>query len=224
MSTAVEHQNGSALINALEKRFTCKRYDPNGHVSDEDFSSILEAGRLSPSSFGFEPWKLLVIESDELLGKVLDCCWGAKRNADRNVIILARRGMDAQSPWAHQICEQVLGLSPEDEQARLATFENFQRDDLRVLESDRALFDWAGKQTYIALSNMLTAAALLGVDATPVEGYDSDALNDLLVKEGIVDPEAWGVSVLAQFGVHDPSHRSHPKQRRPIDEVVERVR
>lgn len=224
MNTAVERQNGATLIDALERRFTCKRYDPNGHVSDEDFSTILEAGRLSPSSFGFEPWKFLVIESDELLGKILDCCWGAKKNADRTVVILARRGVDAQSTWAHQISGHVHGLSPEDERARLATFEEFQRSDLHVLESDRALFDWAGKQTYIALANMLTAAALLGVDATPVEGYDADALNELLVKEGAFDPGEWGVSVLAQFGVHDPSHRAHPKLRRPIEEVAEHVR
>lgn len=215
---------GEALIEALRTRFACKRYDPNGHISDSDFNTILEAARLSPSSFGFEPWKLLVIEDRGLLGDVLACSWGAKRNADRTVIILARRGVDAQSDWVHHIARDVQGLSKDDETARLQAFAGFQQDDLDVLENDRTLFDWAGKQTYIALANMLTAAALLGVDATPVEGYNAQALNALLIRRGLIDPAEWGVSVLAQFGVHDPSHRPVHKTRRPFAEVVEYVR
>ena len=128
---------GEALIEALRTRFACKRYDPNGHISDSDFNTILEAARLSPSSFGFEPWKLLVIEDRGLLGDVLACSWGAKRNADRTVIILARRGVDAQSDWAHHIARDVQGLSKDDETARLQAFAGFQQDDLDVLENDR---------------------------------------------------------------------------------------
>lgn len=217
-------QDGKNLITALTTRFTCKRYDPEGHVSDDDFATILEAAHLSPSSFGFEPWKLLVIERPELLQELLGQAWGAKRNADRTVVILARRGVNAQSAWVHHIAHDVQGLSEEDEQARLEAFEKFQRDDLHVLDNGRTLFDWAGKQTYIALANMLTAAALLGVDATPVEGYNRDGLEQLLVGHGLYNGEDWGVSVLAQFGVHDASHRPVVKTRRPIDEVVEWVR
>ena len=221
-------ENGSArgdmLIAALKERFTCKRYDPQGHISDSTFNTILEAARLSPSSFGFEPWKLLVIENEELLAQIRDCAWGAKRNADRTVVILAKRGVDAQSGWVHHIAKDVQGLSREDEKARLETFANFQANDLHVLENDRTLFDWAGKQTYIALANMITMAALMGVDATPIEGYNADALNKLLVDRGLFDPAEWGVSVLAQFGVRDPTHRAVTKTRRPFNEVIEYVR
>lgn len=65
---------------------------------------------------------------------------------------------------------------------------------------------------------------LLGVDATPVEGYDAIRLNCLLAGRGLMDPEEFGVSALVQFGVHDPSRRPHPKLRRPVGEVVEYVR
>lgn len=54
---------GTTLLDALKKRFACKRYNPEEHISDEAFNTILEAGRLSPSSFGLEPWKFLVIET-----------------------------------------------------------------------------------------------------------------------------------------------------------------
>ena len=220
----MNEQAGKEFVHALETRFTCKRYDPKEHIPDDVFTLILQAGRLSPSSFGFEPWKFLVIEDKELLERVLACSWGAKKNADRMVIILARRGVDAQSAWARDIASDVQGRSPEDVEQLMQMFENFQKNDLQVLENDRTLFDWAGKQTYIALANMLSAAALLDVDATPIEGYNTTALNQLLVDEGIIDPKEWGVSVLAQFGIHDPSHRAHPKMRRPLDEVVKVVK
>lgn len=215
---------GEALIQALETRFACKRYSPAGHISDSAFNTILEAARLSPSSFGFEPWKILVIENRELLADILECSWGAKKNADRTVIILAKRGVDAKSSWVHMIAHDVQKLSKADEKARLEAFAGFQENDIQVLENDRTLFDWAGKQTYIALSNMLTAAALLGVDATPIEGYNAPKLNALLADRKLIDPAEWGVSVIAQFGVHDPSHRAHPKTRRPFGEVIRYVK
>lgn len=215
---------GQTYIHALESRFTCKRYDPEGHISDSAFNTILEAGRLAPSSFGFEPWKFLVIEDRRLLADILERAWGAKKNADRTVLILARRGVSAESEWVHHIAHDVQHLSKQDEQARLQAFSGFQQNDLQVLENDRTLFDWAGKQTYIALANMLSAAALLNVDATPIEGYNRDALEELFAAAKLYDPSEWGVSVLVQFGVHDESHRAHPKTRRPFGEVVEHVR
>lgn len=214
----------NAFVDALRSRFACKRYDPQGHVSDEDFGLILEAARLSPSSFGFEPWKLLVIENPELKTQIVERSWGAKKNADRTVVILARRGVTADSSWTSHIARDVQGLSDEDAEKRLAVFKEFQANDLRVLDSDRALFDWASKQTYIALANMLATAALLGVDATPIEGFSPEKLEELFAEKGLYDPAEWGVSVLAQFGVHDPSHFAPRKTRRPMGEVVEYVR
>lgn len=215
---------GAALLGTMEERFTCKRYDPNGRVSDGDFELILEAARLSPSSFGFEPWKLLVIEDGELVSQIRERAWGAKRNADRTVVILARRGVDAQSSWVRRICRDVQGLDDEATAAKLEKFGAFQRDEIRVADNERTLFDWAGKQTYIALANMLTMAAVLGVNATPIEGFNLPALEELLVNRGLYDPTEWGVSVLAHFGVHDPTRRMTPKTRRPLDEVVDWIK
>lgn len=213
-----------ALLHAMETRFTCKRYNPEAHVTDADFRAILEAARLSPSSFGFEPWKLLVLENRELVEEVRAHAWGAKRNADRTVVILARRGADAKSNWVRHICRDVQGLDDEGTAAKLEKFEPFQADDLHVSDNPRTLFDWAGKQTYIALANMLTMAATMGIDATPVEGFNADGLETLLVERGLYDSEEWGVSVLVQFGYHDPTHRMAPKTRRPLKDVVEWVR
>lgn len=223
MDSSARHA-GSSFINALEKRFACKRYSPEEHISDEAFNTILEAGRLSPSSFGLEPWKFLVVENKELLAEILGASWGAKKNADRTVVILAKRGVNIDSDWFHDINQQVKGMAPDDIETLKEHFNSFQQNDLHVLDNERTLFDWTSKQTYIVLANMLTAAAVMGIDATPIEGYNREALTKVLVDHQLFDPEEWGISVLAQFGVHDPSHRPHPKMRRPIDEVVTYVK
>ena len=71
---------------------------------------------------------------------------------------------------------------------------------------------------------MLSAAAVMGIDATPIEGCTFPELERVLAGRGIIDTAEWGVSVLVQFGVHDPSHRPHPKLRRPFADVVEYLR
>ena len=69
------------------------------------------------------------------------------------------------------------------------------------------------------LANMLTAAALLRVDATPVEGFPVDEVNDLLVRRGLMDPEEFGVCVMAQFGYRDESHAPVVKSRQSFEDV-----
>lgn len=75
---------------------------------------------------------------------------------------------------------------PEDlAAARKDKYENFQRNDFKLLESDRAVFDWACKQTYIAIGNILTAAAQIRIDSCPIEGFDRDRLEQILFEEGV---------------------------------------
>lgn len=211
------------LLNAFQKRYTCKRYDPRGKVSEEDFSTILEVARLSPSSFGMEPWKLLVIEDASLRERILAYSWGAKKNADRMVVVLARKGVDVGSEYVEHIWSDVQGKSEQEQEELRPVFENLQRNELHVADSPRMLLAWARCQTYLLLGDMLCAAALLGIDSTPIEGYDAGQLNALFADEGIMDPDQFAVSVLVQFGKADPSHRAHPKTRRPAQEVIEYV-
>lgn len=82
------------IIDAFQFRHACKQFDPTKTVSEEDFNTILEAGRLSPSSFGFEPWKFLVVQNKSLKEKLFPVSWGAQNSfsgASHFVILLARK-------------------------------------------------------------------------------------------------------------------------------------
>ena len=208
------------LLDALRWRMACKRYDPTRQVSDEDFRAICEAGRLSPSSFGLEPWHVLVVENAELRKELEDTCWGMKKNASRTVVILARKKVGAFSLHAGHMIAIVQGLRDEEKGNRRLMLAQFQSQDLGVTSPDD-LFDWSRRQCYIMLGNMLSAAAELHVDATPVEGFPVEKLDALLAERGVMDPEEFGVALVCQFGYRDASHKKVIKTRQAYEDVFE---
>lgn len=214
------------IIDAFQFRHACKKFDSTKVVSEEDFSTILEAGHLSPSSFGFEPWKFLVIQDANLREKLFPVSWGAQNSfngASHFVIILARKKIDTiyNSEYITKIMSEIQKLPKDVADGKRAAFESFQKNDFNLLESDRALFDWASKQTYIALGNMLTAAAFLKIDSCPIEGFNIEEVEKILEDEGILDRERFGVSVMASFGYR--AGEPYEKTRQPLDAVVEWV-
>src|SRR5699024_176130 len=111
---------------------------------------------------------------------------------------------------------------PEDiGEQRMEKFKDFQKNDFKLLESERALFDWTCKQTYIPLANMLTTAAILGIDSTPIEGFHKDKVEEILIKENVYNPEEFGLSTMVAFGYTNREHRD--KTRRDMGEVFKTV-
>ncbi|GLB24584.1 NAD(P)H-dependent oxidoreductase [Lacrimispora xylanolytica] len=212
------------ILDILNFRHACKGFDPEKTVSKEDFETILEAARLSPTSFGFEPWNMIVVQDKELKEKLFPLAWGAQnslKGGSHFVILLARKSGDLvyNAEYITHMMKEVHHFPDETAEFVRKAFKNFQENDFNLMENDRALFDWASKQTYIVLANMLTAAAFLGVDSCPIEGFDQAKVNELLVKEGLMDPEHFGVSVMAGFGYRAEAPR-HEKSRQSISELV----
>ncbi|WP_044339802.1 NAD(P)H-dependent oxidoreductase [Rossellomorea aquimaris] len=214
------------ILDAYHFRHATKEFDPNKKVSDDDFRFIMETGRLSPSSFGFEPWRFVVIQNPELREKIKNTAWGAYGKLPESshfVVILARTKKDTKydSQYLQDHFKNVKNL-PEDHMAKyLEKIEQFQKVDFDLLEGDRPLYDWAGKQTYLALGNMMTAAAQIGVDSCPIEGFDIGKMNELLDEEGLLEDGRFSISVMVAFGyrVKDPA----PKTRRSYEDIVKFV-
>lgn len=214
------------ILDAFKFRHACKQFDATKVVSEEDFNTILEAGRLSPSSFGFEPWKFLVVQDPKIKEKLYPVAWGAQNSfngASHFVILLARKKIDTlyNSDYIMKIMTEVQKLPSNIAEERKGYFQNFQRNDFKLLESDRALYDWASKQTYIAMANMLTTAAFLGIDSCPIEGFNIEAVEKILEENNIIDTKHFGVSVMASFGYR--KNEPYPKTRQSKEEVVQFV-
>lgn len=213
----------ATLRDAFAFRHACKVFDTTRTISDTDFATILEAARLSPSSFGQEPWSFLVVQSPELREKLREKTWGAQRSlpsASHFVILLARTGRDMRhdSDYITFHLNEVEQLNPEVVVKKRAVFANFQENEFRLLDSERALWDWAAKQCYLPLANMMTSAALLGIDSCPIEGFDPAPINALLASDFGVDTDRFRVAAMVAFGYRiDPQP---VKRRQSMERIV----
>jgi nitroreductase len=214
------------IINAFQFRHATKQFNAAKKITEEDFDFIMETGRLSPSSIGFEPWKFLIIQNPELREKLREVSWGAQGQlptASHFVMILARTDIRYDSEYVIEHLRKVKHFPEEILGGLIERTKSFQEFDLPMLDNERALLDWSCRQTYIALANMMTAAALIGIDSCPIEGFDYKAVNQILQDEGLIENGNWSASVMAAFGYREEDpHR--PKTRKPIDQVVQWVK
>jgi nitroreductase len=146
---------------------------------------------------------------------------GQLPTASHFLIILARTIKDTKYD-SEYVRNQMLNVKqiPEDIFAQiLVRYKSFQEHDLHLLDSERSMFDWASKQTYLALANMMTAAAHIGIDSCPIEGFDFDRVQQVLAEENLLEDGHLAVSVMAAFGYRAQEPR--PKTRRKLEEIVQ---
>ena len=213
------------ILEAFWFRHACKEFDHARKISDQDFEYILETARLSPSSFGLEPWKFLVVQNPGLREKLKLHTWGGQKqlpSASHIIVTLQRKTafMRYDSEYVQSFMRQVQKFPEEACIARTAILEKFQKHDFALLDSDRAISDWASKQTYLPLANMMTSAALIGIDSCPIEGFDKAAVEQVLEQDMAVDLDCWGVSYFLALG-YRKSDPARTKTRQEIGAVVE---
>ncbi|NWK85341.1 NAD(P)H-dependent oxidoreductase [Staphylococcus sp. GSSP0090] len=214
-------QMQQTILEAFHFRHATKRFDANKHISESDFNTILEAGRLSPSSLGLEPWKFVVIQNREIRDKLKAISWGAQGQLDTAshfVLILARKNVTSQSDFVQHMIRNVKKYSEASIPATEKKFDDFQTN-FHINDNDQSLLEWARKQTYIALGNMMTSAALLNIDSCPIEGFDLDAVTQFLSEEGIIDETHFAPSVMVAFGYRETDPKA--KVRQTQDDIVE---
>ncbi|WP_419782203.1 NAD(P)H-dependent oxidoreductase [Malaciobacter marinus] len=206
-----------SFLNAMKFRHACKVFDEDKKIPDEDFEYILETGRLSPSSFGFEPWQFLVVQNKNLREKLKEFTWGGKSQlptCSHFVIILSRKrnSMIYDSEYISYMMKDIQNLPENIIELKGGFYEKFQKSDFDLFNNDRAMFDWATKQTYIALGNMMTAAAYIGVDSCPIEGFDMEKMRIFLEEDLNINSQEFGVSCMLAFGYRKENPREKTRQ------------
>ena len=202
------------FMKAMDFRHACKVFDDTKKISDEDLKFILEAGRKSPSSFGMEAWKFLVITNEELKAKLRPACWDQVQVTSCSHLVVVLAGIDsvkvetgipkqrfARREMPQETLDFYLGLYA-------SHLEN-------VLSSDDNIYSWTARQTYIAVGNMMTAAAFIGVDSCPIEGYDKGQVEQILG----LDTSKYQLSVVLPFGYRLNEQSS--QKRESFEDIVE---
>ena len=213
--------NREEIIALQHQRYATKRFDPTRRISDEDWATLVEVGRLAPSSLGFEPWKMLLLNNEAMKQDLKPMAWGAVSmldGASHFVIYLARKGVNYETAYIEKLMQEVRHRSYDPNSAYAHRIKSFQESDAQ-LNDERSLFDWASKQTYIQMANMMNAATLMGMDSCPIEGFDKAKVEAYLEEKGVLDTSEFGVSVMCAFGYRDEDIK--PKVRWNTESIYE---
>ncbi|MDG4969826.1 NAD(P)H-dependent oxidoreductase [Lactococcus lactis] len=214
-----QEQLRNMILNVHKNRFATKKFDPTQSIDEKDWNTIIESARLSPSSFGYEPWKFLIIDNNKIKEDLKPIAWGAVNSlegANKFVIALARKNIVYNSDHVKHIVQDVLGLSYSESSPQSLFFKKFQENDFKLTDG-KSLFNWTVKQTYIPLANMMTTASFLGIDSCPIEGFNIDEVESYLSKKGLIDLEKFGVAYMAGFGYRDQELPA--KKRQPLQDI-----
>lgn len=202
-------------LEILKFRHACKIFDESKKISAGEFDFILEAGRLSPSSTGLEQWDFLVVQNKELREKIKTVSWNQVQitSCSHLVVILAKvKEIKFGSSYVDKMIARRANKDPEMIAARQKFYNDFLLSNFK--NDDELTFQWSHEQCMIAATNMMNAAASLGIDSCPIEGFDRHALNEIL---GLDESEK-RVAIVVPFG-----YRLNPqpeKLRRQRSEVV----
>ena len=202
---------------AMDFRHACKAFDDSKEISDKDMRYILEAGRKSPSSFGMEAWKVLVITNEALKAKLRPACWDQVQITSCSHLVIILAGIESAKPESGLVKARF--SRREMPQETLDFYMGLYSSHLKnTLSSDDNIYSWTSKQSYIALGNMMTAGAVLGIDSCPIEGLDKDKVEEILE----LDISKYRLSVVVPFGYR--INEQSEQVRLDFDEVVEFIK
>ncbi|MEK6926970.1 MAG: NAD(P)H-dependent oxidoreductase [Nanoarchaeota archaeon] len=208
----------SDLISSLNWRYATKKFDSSKKVSEKDLNELLEAMRLTPSSFGIQPWKFLVVTNKEIREKIKGAAWGQAQVTDAShlIVLCIRKGLDKKYMSEYvKFVESERGFKS----GMLKGFEKMLHEYLDNFSGN--VEDWSKKQVYLVLGNLLTSAALKKIDACPMEGFDAAKVNEILGLE----KKGLGAVLMCPIGFRasDDKYANHKKVRFSLKKIVEKI-
>lgn len=203
------------LINALNWRYAVKRM--NGKkITEEKLQNILEATRLSASSMGLQPYTILVVESEEIRKSIQPIAFNQPQILEASHLLVFAAWDDVTPEHVNNYIQRIISVRNVSAES-LAPFKQALLNITRQTQEQK--HQWAARQTYIAFGTAIAAAALEEVDATPMEGFKPEALDELL---GLKALGLKSVTLLA-LGYRDEANdlmSSAKKVRREKEELV----
>jgi nitroreductase / dihydropteridine reductase len=196
------------LIKNLKWRYATKKFDPNRKVSSEDLEKIKEAIQLSASSYGLQPYKILIIEDAALREKLKLASWNQSQITDASHLIVFCN----YSVIKDETVEDYIQLKADTEGIGIEAINKY-GDFIKEKIAEKTDIEkcyWTAKQTYLALGNLLAACAELEIDACPMEGFERKRYNDILR----LSERGLNTSVIATIG-----YRSDNDQARKAKKV-----
>ena len=209
----------ATLLGQLDWRYATKKFDSAKRIAAAEWAALEQALILTPTSYGLQPYKFLVLTDPKLRAQLVPASWGQTQPVDcSHYVVFAARAKNTEADVDRYIARmaEVRGTTA----ASLAGFKQVLMGDVVHGARGQVSLEWAARQAYIALGNFMTSAALLGVDTCPMEGFEPDKYDDIL---GL---PAQGfravVACAAGYRSADDAYAGLPKVRFPADVMIDR--
>ena len=211
--------SNDTLLAQLNWRYATKKFDPAKKIPDSDWAALEQALILTPTSYGLQPYKFLILTDPALRVRLVPASWGQTQPVDcSHYVVFAARAQNTEADVDRYIARmaEVRGAAPE----ALAGFKKVLMGDVVHGPRGQVALEWAARQAYIALGNFMTSAALVGVDTCPMEGFEPAKYDEIL---GL---PAQGfravVACAAGYRAADDKYAELPKVRFPASELIDR--
>ncbi len=212
--------SNETLLQQLRWRYAVKKFDPTRKISALDWQTLEEALVLSPSSYGLQPWKFIVVTRPKTREELLPVSWNQAQVVDcSHLVVFAIKkhfGLKQVDDFVQRMAE-VRGVPVE----ALAAYRGYIVQDIIEGIRSHQVNAWSTCQVYIALGNFMTSAAMLGIDTCPMEGIEPDKYDQIL---GLARRDLGAVvACAAGYRAADDKYATLPKVRFKAEHVIERI-
>lgn len=213
------------IIETLRWRYTTKKYDQSKRITEDDLDVLFEAMRLSASSINSQPWRFVVIESEaarERMGKTFAHKFQFNQSHvfdSSQIILFAYNPSYSRDDYA-EVVDNGIEDGRTKAEDRESAFGGFMFAELNTDENGDTSC-WTKAQLYIALGNTLHTLSRLKIDATPMEGIDTDLVNKAFKKE--LDGYQCDVALAIGYHHQEDYNAVLPKSRRRLESIMVRI-
>ena len=207
------------LFNQLNWRYACKKFDPTKMIREADWNLLAESLRLTPSSYGLQPWKFILVQNPELRKQLMDKSWKQTPVVDCShfVVLATKEKMDEQH--IDKFISQMVKVRNVDV-ATLAGYKNVMVGDVVKGPRAKLINHWAERQTYIAMGFLMNTAALMEIDTLPMEGLIPEEYDKIL---GLGEASGWKTvaAVACGYRAEDDKYQHAKKVRFELKDILE---
>ena len=166
------------LLKTLNWRYATKQFDPQKKIPQAKLDVLFESLRLTPSSLGIQPWKFLVVTNPSLRQEIQTTAYGQSQVVDASHLIVFARQTNIDDAYIHRHIANTAKIR----NVSIESLDGYRQAIARLVHglSTQELASWATSQLYIALGFILETAALMQIDACPMEGFDKQKLDTTL--------------------------------------------
>ena len=205
----------NTIIENLNWRYATKKFNAEKKIENSDLEILKQAVRLSASSYGLQPYHVILVENEALRTKVKAAAYNQSQITEASDLLIFATITDVGPKEVNDYIQNMASVRAIPT-TNLKGFEDMMNNVVTGLTPE-AKQNWTAKQTYIALGTLLSAAADLKIDATPMEGFNAEAVNEILnLKE-----KGLSATLIVTLGYrHEDDAAQHLKKvRKPNEEL-----